>query len=76
MDHQNKEGEIKMEEKKGITILLHSGDLDKAIEITFLLINPRIVSMTYGQAEVTKEDISLLKSLRQKSWNAFQKIGK
>ena len=31
MDHQNKEGEIKMVEKKGITILLHSGDLDKAI---------------------------------------------
>ena len=31
MDHQNKEGEIKMAEEKGMTILLHSGDLDKAI---------------------------------------------
>ena len=31
MDHQNKEGDIKMVEKKGMTILLHSGDLDKAI---------------------------------------------
>ena len=31
MDHPNKEGDIKMAEKKGMTILLHSGDLDKAI---------------------------------------------
>jgi peroxiredoxin family protein len=31
MDHKNKEGDIEMEEKKGMTILLHSGDLDKAI---------------------------------------------
>ena len=31
MDHQNKEGDIEMVEKKGVTILLHSGDLDKAI---------------------------------------------
>jgi peroxiredoxin family protein len=31
MDHQNKEGVINMAVKKGMTILLHSGDLDKAI---------------------------------------------
>jgi peroxiredoxin family protein len=31
MDHQDKEGEIKMTEKKAMTILLNSGDLDKAL---------------------------------------------
>ena len=31
MDHQNKKGDVKMTEKKDMTILLHSGDLDKAI---------------------------------------------
>jgi peroxiredoxin family protein len=31
MDHPNKEGDIKMAKAKGMTILLHSGDLDKAI---------------------------------------------
>ena len=45
-------------------------------EVTFLLVQPRIVGMTYGNARVTVEDVEWLKGLRQSSWDAACGIGK
>lgn len=46
-------------------------------EVTFLLVQPRIVGMTYGNVACrTLEDVAYLKSLRAKSWAAVQTIGK
>lgn len=46
-------------------------------EVTFLLIQPRIVSMTYGNASCrTLDDAKFLKRLRRESWAAVQRIGK
>lgn len=44
-------------------------------EITFLIVQPRIVKMTYGNAAVTAEDIPFLKKLRESSWRAVRAIG-
>lgn len=45
-------------------------------EVTFLLIQPRIVGMTYGNAACkTLDDVKFLKQLRARSWKAVQKIG-
>lgn len=45
-------------------------------EVTFLLIMPRIVSMTYGNATCrTLDDVKFLKRLRRESRKAFAKIG-
>lgn len=46
-------------------------------EVTFLLVQPRIVSMTYGNATCrTLDDVKFLKRLRAASWKAMQKIGR
>ena len=45
--------------------------------VTFLVVQPRIVSMTYGNAEVaTLDDIEFLKKIRQKSWDSALEIGR
>ncbi|WP_300747620.1 hypothetical protein [Pseudomonas sp.] len=45
-------------------------------EVTFLLVQPRIVGMTYGNARLsTSEDFEFLKKLRASSWAAVHKIG-
>lgn len=45
-------------------------------EVTFLLVQPRIVSMTYGNVECrTLDDVKFLKRLRRESWKAVQTIG-
>jgi len=44
-------------------------------ELTFLLVQPRIVSMTYGNVRVTLERVEWLKKLRESSRNAVQGIG-
>jgi hypothetical protein len=46
-------------------------------DVTFLLIQPRIVSVTYGNVFVKSQaDIEFLKKLRASSWGWFQKIGR
>lgn len=45
-------------------------------EVTYLVVQPRIVSMTYGNARVTLDDIPFLRRLRESSWKAAQSIGK
>ena len=44
-------------------------------EVTFLLVQPRIVSMTYGNVRVRPEDVEWLQRLRSSSWDAVRKIG-
>jgi hypothetical protein len=43
--------------------------------ITFLLVEPRIVSMTYGNAKIQPEDGPFLFKLRESSWAAVRRIG-
>lgn len=43
--------------------------------LTILLVQPRIVGMTYGNVKVKLEDIPYLKALREASWKAVQEIG-
>ena len=46
-------------------------------EITFLLIQPRVVGMTYGNVACkTLEDAAYLRRLRAASWRASQRIGR
>lgn len=46
-------------------------------DVTFLVIQPRIVCLRYGNCKPkTQEDFDFLKKLRQSSWEAFQTIGK
>lgn len=46
------------------------------LEVTFLLVQPRIVGMTYGNVVVRSfDDIEYLKRLRAASWKAAAKIG-
>jgi hypothetical protein len=46
-----------------------------AREVTFLLVQPRLVSMTYGNVACeTKADVAFLKKLRDRSWKAVQII--
>jgi hypothetical protein len=45
--------------------------------VTVLLVQPRIVSMTYGNVKCeTLEDVAFMKQLRESSWEASQRIGK
>jgi len=44
-------------------------------ELTFLIVQPRLVTMTYGEVEVSLADIPYLKKLRETSWRAMVKIG-
>jgi len=43
--------------------------------LTFLIIEPRIVCLRYGNAKVTLDDIEFLKKLRASSWEVITKIG-
>ena len=44
--------------------------------VTYLLVQPRIVSMTYGNCACrTLADVKFLKQLRRWSWKAVEKIG-
>jgi hypothetical protein len=46
-------------------------------ELTFLLIQPRIVGMTYGTLAVCSQtDVDYLKTLRASSWEIVQQIGR
>lgn len=56
-------------------------DLDKddccLSEITFVIIQPRLCTIYYGNCEPKNiEDIKFLKKLRQSSWDIVQEIGK
>lgn len=51
----------------------HDGHLR---EVTFLLVQPRIVGMTYGNVECrTLDDVKFLRRLRRESRRVFAKIG-
>lgn len=55
---------------------LRSSEEELLREVTFLVVQPRIVSMTYGNVTVSSdEDVAYLKRLRAASWAAAQKIG-
>lgn len=43
--------------------------------LTFLVVQPRIVALRYGNADVTLDDIPFLKTLRDTSHAAMAKIG-
>lgn len=45
-------------------------------QVTFVVVQPRLVTMTCGNVQVTLDDIPFLKKLRQSSWEAVQSIGK
>lgn len=46
-------------------------------EITFLIVQPRLCCLRYGNCKAeTKEDFEFLKKLRKTSWEAVQLIGK
>lgn len=46
-------------------------------QVTFLVVHPRIVRMSYGNAKPESlADIEFLKKLRRSSWEAVSKIGK
>jgi hypothetical protein len=52
---------------------------DNAItpQVTFLVIQPRICCVRYGNCEPkTTDDIAFLKTLRQQSWDALLTIGR
>lgn len=45
--------------------------------ITFLVVHPRTVSLSYGNAiPETPEDFEFLKNLRQRSWDVVKEIGR
>jgi hypothetical protein len=44
-------------------------------ELTYLIVQPRVVSMTYGNAQVALADVPFLKRLRQTSFAAVLGIG-
>lgn len=45
--------------------------------VTFLVVQPRLVSMTYGNARVrSQEDIEFLRKLRASSWGVAQGVGR
>lgn len=44
-------------------------------EVTFVLVQPRLVSMTYGNALFALDDLPFLKALRASSWDAVREIG-
>lgn len=49
---------------------------EPAIGLTFLVVQPRIVGMRYGNCEPkTPEDFAFLKKLRASSWRAVATIG-
>jgi hypothetical protein len=46
-------------------------------EVTVLIVQPRIVSMTYGNVTIrSQDDLEFLKRLRQQSWDAVALVGK
>lgn len=45
-------------------------------ELTFLVVQPRLVGMTHGNVKVTLDDIPFLKKLRASTWKASRTIGK
>lgn len=52
-----------------------AGD-ERMDSVTFLLVQPRIVSITYGNVRCnTPEDAAFLKRLRASSWRALATIG-
>jgi hypothetical protein len=53
------------------------GEAGAPNDVTFLIVQPRLVCMRYGNAKPEgPDDIAFLKKLRESSWAAVQKIGK
>lgn len=49
----------------------------KPTELTFLVVQPRLVCMRYGNCEPkTPDDFAFLKKLRETSWSAMANIGR
>lgn len=48
---------------------------DPGNDLTFLIVQPRLVTLRYGVVEVEPEDIPFLKQLRASSWKVMAKIG-
>ena len=45
--------------------------------VTFVIVQPRIVTLRYGNCEpITPDDFAFLKKLRESSWAAVREIGK
>ena len=52
------------------------GNKDEPDDVTFLVVQPRIVCTRYGNCQPrTPEDFEFLKKLRASSWRAVQSIG-
>ena len=49
---------------------------DGSINLTVLIVHPRLVCMRFGCFDVKKDDIPFLKTLRKSSWDAMLKIGR
>jgi hypothetical protein len=44
-------------------------------DLTFLIVHPRTVTLRYGNARVSTEDIEFLKRIRKSSWDVVRTIG-
>lgn len=44
-------------------------------ELTFVIVQPRIINLSYGTLYMTLDDVEFLKRLRASSWAVVQKIG-
>jgi len=56
---------------------IEEAEKDDNPSVTFLVIQPRIVCMRYGNVQPqSKDDFDFLKKLRASSWKELKKIGK
>lgn len=50
---------------------------DEPLSVTFVIVQPRIINMSYGNClPRTVDDFVFLKKLRQSSWDIVQQIGR
>ena len=61
----------------GTSTKIEEAEKDIELDVTFLVVQPRIVCLRYGVCEPkTPEDFDFLKKLRESSWKVIQEIGK
>ena len=53
----------------------HIGNPNESASVTFVIVQPRLVCMRYGNVEVTAENANYLKALRASSWMLASAIG-
>lgn len=68
---------LTIEEHEAEPICQEGGEDVFENEVTFVIVQPRLVAMRYGKVfPKTEEDYVFLKKLRQTSWDAVLEIGK